>query len=194
MTRIQSVTAFIPNSFLNNDNKPAERTSSGSSQQHRRGPRSSHCPLRALCKLADRPPIRSTRCPTCPRSRSPPAEGLCPQPSPSPRRCTALPVQDSLLELIGFLFWDPLTPRRHHCCRRKTCSRPTEQRFRVKQMSQLLQNKGFRLLTNIARVMTPTPSHMWLFKRCPKTPRFMSAVIIIMDPRIICHRDAVMYS
>ena len=47
------------------------------------------------------------------------------------------------------------------------------------------------VITIMAMVITATPIHMCFFRRCPSTPRFIKAVMMIIDPRIICHKDAV---
>ena len=48
--------------------------------------------------------------------------------------------------------------------------------------------------TIMAIVITATPSHMCFFRRWPSTPRFIKAVMMMIEPLIICHKEAVMYS
>ena len=46
----------------------------------------------------------------------------------------------------------------------------------------------------VPKVMKPTPSHMWNFNRWLSANLFINAVMMMMDPLIICHNEAVIYN
>lgn len=46
----------------------------------------------------------------------------------------------------------------------------------------------------VPRVMKPTPNHMCNFNRWLRANLFINAVMMMIDPLIICHKDAVIYN